>query len=105
VRCSRIFGLYDWASGSGQEGQVAGELRSLRRRYLHFMVNAESNADDDARKALAYADLLVVKTLNVSYDQGRLVLPARVSQYIKDIVALEPEPPTKPNGPESRHAA
>jgi hypothetical protein len=70
-----------------------GELRSLRRRYLHFMVEAESNIDDDARKALGFADLLVVKTLNVSYDQGRLVLPARVSRYINDIVAIEPTPP------------
>lgn len=76
-----------------------GELRSLRRRYLHFMVDAEAiNIDNDARKALGYADLLVVKTLNVSYDNGRLVLPERVSQYIKDIVALEPGPPASQSG-------
>jgi hypothetical protein len=72
-----------------------GELRALRRRYLHFMVDAEVNIDDDARRALGFADLLVVKTLNVSFDQGRLVLPERISQYISDIVALEPEAPTR----------
>lgn len=73
-----------------------GELRWLRRWYLHFMVDAEANVDGDARKALGYADLLVVKTLNVSYDEGRLVLPARVSQYIEDIHALEPQSPASP---------
>lgn len=69
-----------------------GELRSLRRRYLHFMVDAEANVDGDARRALDYANLLVVKTLNVSFESGRLVLPDRISQYIKDIIAREPEP-------------
>jgi hypothetical protein len=82
-----------------------GELRALRRRYLHFMVEAESNVDGDARKALAYADLLVVKTLDVSFDNGALVLPERVSQYIEDILVLEPRPPGPPDTEGDGHAA
>jgi hypothetical protein len=69
-----------------------GELRSLRRRYLHFMVDVEVDVDTDARKALEYANLLVVKTLNLSFDNGHLVLPERISRYIKDIISREPEP-------------
>lgn len=68
------------------------ELRSLRRRYLHFMVDVEVDIDTDARKALEYANLLVVKTLNLSFDNGHLVLPERISRYIKDIISREPEP-------------
>ncbi|MCC7241824.1 MAG: hypothetical protein IT180_07850 [Acidobacteria bacterium] len=68
-----------------------GELRALRRRYLHFMVATEANVDDDARRALEYAGLLVIKTLNISLANGAIVLPERVSRYIRDILVLEPD--------------
>lgn len=76
-----------------------GDLRLLRRSYLHFMVDAKAKLDEDAKRALWLANLLVTKTLGVSFDQGALVLPPRVSQYIKDIVAREPSPPGTDSAP------
>jgi hypothetical protein len=66
--------------------QAFGELRSLRRQYLHFMVDEQKDIDADARRALGYANTLVVKTLSVSDQDGKLVLPPKVLRYIQDIV-------------------
>ena len=66
------------------------ELRSLRRTYLHFMVDTQRNLDQDAKRGLWLAGLLVKRTLGVTFDEGAMVLPPRVAQYIKDIVAHEP---------------
>lgn len=67
--------------------QAFGELRSLRRQYLHFMVGEQKDIDADARRALGYANTLVVKTLSVTYQDGKLVLPPKVLRYIKDIIS------------------
>jgi len=71
-----------------------GNLRSLRRKYLHFMVDAQAKLDEDSKQALWWASFLVTKTLNVSFDQGAMVLPLQVLKYIHDIVSREPSPPT-----------
>jgi hypothetical protein len=63
-----------------------GELRALRRKYLHFMVDISVDVDADARRALQYAALLVVRTLGVTFAEGRLVLPERVARYVAEIV-------------------
>ena len=68
------------------------QLRSIRRRYMHFMMEEETDKDADARQALKYANQLVIKTLNASYRDGRLVLPPKVMRYIRDII-LPPERP------------
>lgn len=68
-------------------------LRLLRRKYLHFMVDAQTKLDEDAKQALLLAHRLVTKTLGVTFDQGAMVLPPRVFQYIQDIVSREPSPP------------
>jgi hypothetical protein len=66
-----------------------GELRALRRKYLHFMVDKSADVDADARRALQYAALLVVRTLGVKFDEGRLVLPERVARYVAEIVRMD----------------
>jgi hypothetical protein len=66
-----------------------GELRALRRKYLHFMVDPSVDVDADARRALQYAALLVVRTLGVTFAEGKLVLPERVARYIADIVRVD----------------
>jgi hypothetical protein len=62
-----------------------GELRALRRKYLHFMVDISVDVDAEARRALQCAALLVVRTLGVTFAGGRLVLPERVARYVAEI--------------------
>jgi hypothetical protein len=78
-----------------------GELRALRRKYLHFMVDTSVDVDADARRALQYAALLVVRTLGVTFAEGKLVLPDRVARYVADIVRAEA---TEATSPPSGHA-
>jgi hypothetical protein len=66
-----------------------GELRALRRKYLHFMVDTSVDVDADARLALQLAALLVVRTLGVTFAEGKLVLPERVARYVADIVRAD----------------
>jgi hypothetical protein len=68
-----------------------GELRALRRKYLHFMVDTSVDVDADARRALQYAALLVVRTLGVTFVEGKLVLPDRVARYVAEIVRSDAE--------------
>jgi hypothetical protein len=51
------------------------------------MIDKQKDRDGDARRALQLANKLVVKTLNVSYDDGKIVLPPRVMRYIQEIVS------------------
>ena len=67
--------------------QAFGGLRSLRRQYLHFMIDKQRDVDRDARRALQHANMLVIKTLNVSFDEGMIVLPPGVMRHIQDIVS------------------
>lgn len=69
--------------------QAFGQLRSLRRQYLHFMTDPQRDIDRDARDAVRHASTLVVKTLSVSFNEGRVVFPPRVMQYIKDILKIQ----------------
>ena len=69
--------------------QAFGQLRSLRRQYLHFMVDPQRDVDKDACDAVQHASTLVVKTLNVTFSAGRVVFPPRVKQFIKDILKAE----------------
>jgi hypothetical protein len=66
-----------------------GELRALRRKYLHFMVDASVDVDADARCALQHAALLVVRTLGVTFAEGKMILPERVARYVADIVGTD----------------
>lgn len=66
-----------------------GELRALRRKYLHFMVDVSVDVDADARRALQHAALLVVRTLGVTFGEGKVVLPERVARYVADIVRTD----------------
>jgi hypothetical protein len=73
--------------------QAFGELRGIRRRYLHFMLDDKLNPDKDARMALKWANALIVKTLDLKSDsEGRLVLPDNVRRFIKDIIVTPPSP-------------
>lgn len=74
-----------------QTVQAFGQLRSIRRQYLHFMVDPQRDVDHDARHALVHANTLVVKTLGVSYREGRVVLPDRVARFIHDILEIQPQ--------------
>lgn len=62
------------------------ELRLLRRRYLHFMVEETGNTDVDARQALKLACDLTAKTLGVTFNEGRLVLPEKVARFVRSMV-------------------
>jgi hypothetical protein len=53
------------------------------------MVDPSVDVDADARRALSYAALLVVRTLGVTLAEGKLVLPERVARYIADIVRVD----------------
>lgn len=66
--------------------QAFGKLRSLRRQYLHFMVDETRDPDTDARRALQYANQLVIKTLDMSFREGMLFWPPKVLKYIEDIL-------------------
>lgn len=61
------------------------ELKDTRAKYLHFMIEESRDVDADARKALECANSLVLKTLDMKFDEGRIVLPPHVLKYIKDI--------------------
>lgn len=58
------------------------ELRLLRRRYLHFMIEEGGDTDADAQRALKLACTLTVRTLGVQYNDGRVVLPDNVARFI-----------------------
>lgn len=66
-----------------------GQLRSLRRQYLHFMVDPQRDVDKDACDAVGYASTLVVKTLNITIVDGIVKFPSKVMQYIQDILTTE----------------
>lgn len=68
--------------------QAFGELRFIRKQYLHFMVEEQKDVDADARRAMRCANTLVVNTLSASAPDGKIVLPARVIRYIQDIVSI-----------------
>jgi hypothetical protein len=69
--------------------QAFGQLRSLRRQYLHFMVDPLRDIERDARNALGFANMLVVKTLNLKIQDGRVLLPPKVMRYLQHIVKAE----------------
>jgi hypothetical protein len=69
--------------------QAFGQLRSIRRQYLHFMVDPQKDIDKDAREAVQFASMLVVKTLDVNFSDGKVVFPTKVKQFIKDILKTE----------------
>ena len=77
--------------------QAFGQLRAIRRQYMHFMVDAPHDADKDARDAYRLACILVVKTLGMSFDNGKVILPPKAMNYIRDIFQVEaprsPQPP------------
>ena len=71
--------------------QCFGDLRALRRQYLHYMVDPQNDIDSDAKKALKLAIALVNKTLDTKFDQGKILLAPNVWKYIEDIVRVHPE--------------
>ncbi|MGK7346398.1 MAG: hypothetical protein ACNS63_11395 [Candidatus Nitrospinota bacterium M3_3B_026] len=64
------------------------ELRSIRRKYLHFMESAAiENADKDALKTFKLACLLVNKAFNITKDEnGDVILPPRLHEFLVDIL-------------------
>ena len=66
--------------------QAFGQLRSIRRQYLHFMVDPQRDIDRDAREAIKHACSLVAKTLDATIHEGRIVLPPKVMRFIKEIL-------------------
>lgn len=67
------------------------DLRLVRRKYLHFMVDQNQDVDADARQALKLASMLVAKTLGVTFNDGRIVLPENVARFIGDMLQQEQE--------------
>jgi hypothetical protein len=66
-----------------------GQLRDLRNKYLHYMVDGQRDLSKDARDAIRHASTLVVKTLNVTVSNGKLVFPPRVMRFIEGILKIE----------------
>jgi len=72
--------------------KALNELRGLRNKYLHSMVEVHQNADADARNAYKNACLLVFGTLDIKLSsEGQFLFPPRVMEYIKDIVKVSGE--------------
>jgi hypothetical protein len=63
-----------------------GELRGIRREYMHFMVDEKKNADRDALRAMKHATKLVIRTLGLGIKDGMMVFPPRVMHFIRQIV-------------------
>lgn len=63
-----------------------GELRGIRREYMHFMVGDKKNPDRDALKAMKFATSLVVKTLGMDIRNGMMHFPAQVTHFIRDMI-------------------
>jgi len=78
--------------------QAFGQLRSIRRQYLHFMVDPQRDIDRDARGAIEHACMLVVKTLGITFHEGRVVFPPKVMRYIEDIVKSSEGSPAPGHG-------
>jgi hypothetical protein len=70
-----------------------GQLRSIRRQYLHFMIDPQNDINKDAREAVRYASILVVKTLDIRFDEGKVVFPSNILKFIKDILKTETASP------------
>jgi hypothetical protein len=62
------------------------QLKNIRNRYLHFMVDQQSDIDHDACEAMQLACSLVVTTLNVMVVEGRWIIPQKVLRYIDEIL-------------------
>lgn len=69
--------------------QAFDNLRKIRNRYLHNMIEPLCDVDADAREAIQLASTLVAKTLDFTISDGRVVFPPRVKQFIKDILKAE----------------
>ncbi len=65
------------------------ELRKIRNRYLHNMIEPQQDIDGDAREALRHANTLVTNTLDLKIRDGKIVLPPKVTRYIQDILNAE----------------
>ena len=60
-------------------------LRLIRNRYLHNMVEPQRDIDADARDSLQHAATLVVRSLDMSFRDGCVILPPKVIRYIDGI--------------------
>ena len=78
--------------------QAFDNLRKIRNRYLHNMIEPLCDVDADARDAIRHACTLVVKTLGVTSNEGRVVFPPKVMRYIEDILKTEIDAPPDGKG-------
>jgi len=81
-----------------------GELRALRRQYMHFMVDpAQGDVDQDARKAYCLACKLFAKTLDLKFRDGACVFPPKIMRFIRDIVNSETPRASAPTDSQEQH--
>lgn len=79
--------------------QAFGELRGIRRLYMHYMIDPLKDIDRDARRAYQCACTLVTKTLEIKSRKDRLVFPPKVMAYIKDMLNHNGNTTSEENNP------
>ena len=85
VRVLATLGLIDDATKKAFD-----ELRSIRKRYLHFLSQAHDNIADDARRSFSAAATLSKVALGISFQNGAVVLRPELVEYLKERGVLDP---------------
>jgi hypothetical protein len=66
-----------------------GQLKAIRRTYMHYMTACIDGQDRDAATAYQCACTLVNNALDLTIDNGRAVLPPRALLFFQDLVQIE----------------
>lgn len=84
VNVLKSYGLVD------EKTAVAyGQIRAKRRRYLHFWTESHASLESDAVDCFTAAVTIVVSTLGLGVENGRLRLRQEVLDYVREHNAAE----------------
>ncbi|MDZ7686948.1 MAG: hypothetical protein U5O39_19995 [Gammaproteobacteria bacterium] len=93
-RVNILFGYGIISSGLKEDFDT---IRTKRRTYLHLWSSDHSTLADDAVACFLAAVRIVVSTLGLSIDGGKLILRQEVFQYLRDH-GVEPSPSVDSGG-------
>jgi hypothetical protein len=63
--------------------QRFGDIRGMRKQYLHVWTSTGSRVQEDARRSYAIATELVREAMSIKFSEGRVILPPKVAEYLK----------------------